>query len=89
MAETLGSLTDKLAIVDLKLWHCQEILYKDREGRSEEEMEKLEAKNKSLLGQRRRLIAEIDEWFVRAVADPESLSLTNPQNKMYGRFRKE
>ncbi|MFP4528472.1 MAG: hypothetical protein ACLFQX_07980 [Candidatus Kapaibacterium sp.] len=89
MAETLGSLTDKLAIVDLKLWHCQEILYDNPEGHSEDELDKLREKNESLLGQRRRLIAEIDEWFARAVTDPESLALTNPQNKMYGRFRKE
>jgi hypothetical protein len=89
MAETLGSLTDKLAIVDLKLWHCQEILYDNPGDHSKEEIEKLEVKNESLLGQRRRLIDEIDEWFARAVTDPESLALTNPQNKIYGRFRKE
>ncbi|MBK9248020.1 MAG: hypothetical protein IPM69_07915 [Ignavibacteria bacterium] len=85
MAETLGSLVDKLAIVDLKLWHCQEQLFKPHE----EPQPPIIQKNESLLGQRERLIREIDTWFYAAVTDPESVILTNPQNKIYGQYRKE
>ncbi len=85
MAETLGSLVDKLAIVDLKLWHCQEQIYKPEAV----ENPAMTTKNESLLGQRERLIREIDAWFYAAVTDPESVILTNPQNKIYGQYRKE
>jgi hypothetical protein len=85
MAETLGSLVDKLAITDLKLWHCQEQLFKP----DTEENPALRQKNESLLGQRERLIREIDDWFTAAVTNPESVALTNPQNKIYGQYRKE
>jgi len=85
MAETLGSLVDKLAITDLKLWHCQEQLFKP-DG---EESLSLKQKNESLLGQRQRLISEIDAWFSAAVTNPETVALTNPQNKIYGQYRKQ
>ncbi len=89
MAETLGSLVDKLAIVDLKLWHCQEELFSSEKVVNDDEKTKLRSKNESLLGQRQRLIQEIDEWFSKCITNPESVILTNPQNKIYGRFRKE
>ena len=89
MAETLGSLVDKLAIVDLKLWHCQEQLFGKVDSITPENEAKLRDKNESLLGQRQRLIQEIDEWSIKAITAPDSLILTNPQNKIYGRFRKE
>ena len=85
MAETLGSLVDKLAIVDLKLWQCQEQIFKPEAV----ENPAMTTKNESLLGQRERLIREIDAWFYAAVTDPESVILTNPQNKIYGQYRKE
>jgi hypothetical protein len=88
MAETIGSLIDKLAIVDLKLWHCQEALF-NAEEKPPEEIQPLKTKNESLLGQRQRLIHEIDEWFVKAINEPGNMILTNPSNKMYGRFRKD
>ncbi|GIV49622.1 MAG: hypothetical protein KatS3mg038_0143 [Candidatus Kapaibacterium sp.] len=84
--ETLGALIDKLAIVDLKLWHCQELLF----GRSDippNERQELEAKNTSLLRQRAQLIETIDRWIAQAVENPSSLVITSPQNKLYGRFR--
>jgi hypothetical protein len=89
MAETLGSLTDKLSIVDLKLWHCQEMLYKEDAKLEYEEELKLIEKNNSLLEQRSKLIHEIDEWIIKAIDSPESVQLSFPQNKIYGRFRKE
>ncbi|MBL7973432.1 MAG: DUF4254 domain-containing protein [Candidatus Kapabacteria bacterium] len=87
--ETLGALIDKLSIVNLKLWHCQELLHSPNatEQNQGEERTKLEAKNTSLLGQRERLIAVIDEWVKQAVTNPEGMLLANPQNKIYGRFR--
>ncbi|KXB97524.1 MAG: hypothetical protein AA908_06610 [Chlorobi bacterium NICIL-2] len=84
--ETLGALIDKLAIVDLKLWHCQELLF----GRADippSERQELEAKNTSLLSQRAHLIETIDRWIAQAVEDPSALVITSPQNKLYGRFR--
>lgn len=90
MAETLGSLVDKLTIVDLKIWHCQEQLFSNKPvPLTIEEKAKLRNKNESLLGQRQRLIQEIDEWFVKAITAPDTIILTNPQNKIYGQFRKE
>lgn len=90
MAETLGTLVDKLTIVDLKLWHCQEALFKPASGDMDQaDAAKMQDKNVSLLEQRQRLIKEIDEWFARAMSTPEGMVLTSPQNKMYGRFRKD
>lgn len=89
MAETLGSLIDKLTIVNLKLWHCQEAFFISSKKEPQEEIARLREKNESLLGQRQRLIQEIDEWFTIAVNKPEGVTLTNPSNKMYGRFRNE
>ena len=89
MAETLGSLVDKLVIVDLKLWHCQELLFNKKEEPSPEEIKKLEIKNESLSGQRQRLIKEIDGWILDTIKDPENAVISNPQNKIYGQFRKD
>lgn len=84
--ETLGALVDKLSIVNLKLWHCQELLYSSTEP-PPEERKRLEEKNASLLEQRARLIEIIDRWIEQATADPTDMVITNPQNKLYGRFR--
>jgi hypothetical protein len=88
MAETLGALIDKLSIVDLKLWHCQEILFA-KENQLSSDLEQLRNKNESLLSQRKRLIDEIDQWISNAIEDPAGMVLVSPQNKMYGRFRKD
>lgn len=84
--ETLGALIDKLSIVNLKLWHCQELLYGDNE-QTPDERRRLEEKNASLLEQRARLIETIDRWIEQATTDPTDMVITSPQNKMYGRFR--
>jgi hypothetical protein len=89
VAETLGSLIDKLSIIDLKLWHCQEALYKSKQECPPDEIEQLKTKNESLLRQRQRFVEEINEWFAQAMTEPEKIIFTNPSNKMYGRFRKE
>lgn len=84
--ETLGALIDKLAIVDLKLWHCQELLIGKAEVAPDERQE-LEAKNASLLRQRAQLIETIDRWIAQAIDDPSEMVISSPQNKLYGRFR--
>jgi hypothetical protein len=84
--ETLGALIDKLAIVDLKLWHCQELLYGTPPPPTEQRTQ-LEEKNISLLQQRQRLIETIDQWIEQALSDPTDMTITSPQNKLYGRFR--
>lgn len=84
--ETLGALIDKLAIVDLKLWHCQELLIGKAEV-SPDERQELEAKNASLLRQRAQLIETIDRWIAQAIDDPSEMVISSPQNKLYGRFR--
>ncbi len=57
MAETLGSLVDKLSIKNLRLWHLEET--KDCEGYDE--------KKKIVLNQHDRLIQEINEFTQEAV----------------------
>jgi hypothetical protein len=86
--ETFGALVDRLSIVNLKLWHCQELLFNELE-QSTDDRAATEKKNTSLLGQRADLIDELDAWMAKAVDDPASVALLNPQNKMYGRFRKD
>jgi len=84
--ETLGALVDKLAIVNLKLWHCQELLYGSGDIPADQ-LPQLQEKNYSLLQQRQRLIETIDQWIEQAVTDPSEMLITSPQNKLYGRFR--
>lgn len=90
MAETLGSLVDKLAICDLKLWHCHEKLFGDEtNGQTVEEQRDLATKSLSLQTQRERLIDEINGWVLSAAEKPHATVLADPKNKMYGRFRRE
>lgn len=85
MAETLGTLVDKLTIVDLKLWHCQELLAEAPLPGQEGRREQLETKNRSLLGQRSGLIREIDAWIEAARATDDPSRLMAPSNKIYER----
>ena len=88
--ETLGALIDKMSIINLKLWHCQEALFSTENADMSAEMKSsMQAKNDSLLGQRASMISELNAWIAQAVHDPSSLQILNPQNKMYGRFRKD
>ncbi len=78
MADTLGSLVDKLCTVDLKMWHNQEILYEIRRLTFEEFQEKYLSKEETqrtfyetikkccdLNFQRSTLVDEIDEMAVK------------------------
>jgi hypothetical protein len=67
MAETLGSLCDKLTIVKLKQWHSEE-----------------ETKKRSLEGQEKQLLEEMNSFIAEAVAGripPERLTFA--ANKVY------
>jgi hypothetical protein len=90
MAETLGSLVDKLAICDLKIWHCHEQLFaEDERQQSQDELRNVAAKSLSLQTQRERLMDEINEWVLRALKEPQTTIITDPKNKLYGNFRRE
>tara|TARA_Y100001936_G_scaffold60938_1_gene60024 strand:- start:938 stop:1417 length:480 start_codon:yes stop_codon:yes gene_type:complete len=63
MAETLGSLVDKLSIKNLRIWHLDEALKKDNGSGNEE----LKAKRNLAEKQRKRLVDEINEFLIAAL----------------------
>jgi hypothetical protein len=63
MAETLGSLVDKLSIKNLRIWHLDEVLENDPVLKREE----LEAKRGLADRQRQDLIKEIDSFLDAAL----------------------
>lgn len=84
MADTLGSLIDKLITIDMKMWNNQELLYEIRrmtyaeykqkyfsEKGAEELWDSLK-KACDLNVQRNQLIDEIDEKIVELVKDASS-----------------
>jgi hypothetical protein len=81
MADTLGSIIDKLLTIDLKMWNNQELIYKIRKMsfeeykkeyfESEDGAEKLWEQLKKacdLNNQRNQLIDEIDEKIVEIIS---------------------
>jgi len=66
MAETLGSLVDKLSIKNLRLWHLDEVL--EEGDASTAEHETLQAKRDLVVRQCQDLKEEIDEFFALALA---------------------
>jgi len=80
MADTIGSLIDKLTTVDLKLWNSQEILYKIRRMSFDEykkkyfetekgakEMWEMLKKTTDLNYQRSQLVHEIDQKLIEMI----------------------
>lgn len=65
MAETLGSLVDKLSIKNLRLWHLEEII--DGGDVSGSELDVLQAKRDLVLGQRDELLREVDGFLAAAM----------------------
>ena len=61
MAETLGSLVDKLSIKNLRIWHLEEVLEKDSDS------EELKAKRDLADKQRQNLVQEINSFLVAAL----------------------
>jgi hypothetical protein len=65
MAETLGSLVDKLSIKNLRLWHLEEALdaISDTDGKWEE----MQVKREMVLKQSQELMEEINGFFAAAL----------------------
>lgn len=96
MADTLGSLIDKLFTVDMKMWNNQELLYdirrmtfdefKERYFSNPEGAEKLwEGLKKAcdLNVQRNQLIDEIDEKVVEIAQSPNTDKFVQRKYKTY------
>ena len=62
MAETLGSLVDKLSIKNLRVWHLDEVL----ENAPDSKREELQAKRDLADRQRQDLMKEVDMFLVAA-----------------------
>jgi hypothetical protein len=75
MAETLGSLVDKLSIKNLRIWHLEEVLEKDSD--SEEFKTKRDLADK----QRQNLVQEINDFLVAALQG--EVCIRDEKIKMY------
>ena len=62
MAETLGSLVDKLSIKNLRIWHLDEALEQDNGSKTGELKAKRDLANK----QRENLVSEINNFLIAA-----------------------
>lgn len=80
MAETLGSLVDKLTIANVRLWHLEEVKHDAGadDGVVADAARKIAVVNK----QRNALIDEIDEYLDDARKHPEKV-ITSPKVKLY------
>jgi len=65
MAETLGSLVDKLSIKNLRLWHLDEML--ETMDDTDPKINNLKAKKDLVLQQQQALADEIDDFLVAAI----------------------
>ena len=80
MADTLGSLVDKLSVTNLKLWFVQDQVHqaaRDKESLPVEVVQKLDRLNT----QRNQLMAEIDMVLSKAVET--GTAQVNHQDKVY------
>ena len=66
MAETLGSLIDKLSIKNLRYWHLDEVI--QTKDASDPQIEELKAKVDLVDRQRKELLEEIDAFLGAALA---------------------
>jgi len=67
--DTLGALVDKLSIVNIRLWHLEDI----RRDQDLSDKKRLKAADAVSVAnsQRNQLIDEVDEYLAKALADPE------------------
>jgi hypothetical protein len=79
MAETLGSLVDKLSIKNLRLWHLDELL--EETSGAPAKREELQAKRELVLKQSRDLMDEINGFFVAALDG--KVTIRDEKIKMY------
>ena len=75
MAETLGSLVDKLSIKNLRIWHIEEALEKDSGS------QELKAKRDLADKQRQNLVEEINGFLVAALQG--EVCIRDEKIKMY------
>ena len=75
MAETLGSLVDKLSIKNLRIWHLEEVLEKDSDS------EELKAKRDLANKQRQNLVQEINGFLFAALRG--EVCIRDEKIKMY------
>ena len=80
--ETLGSLTDKLGVVNLKLWHQEEKA--QAAGADDHTVAEAKRKISGLNLQRNALMQEIDELFQAVVEGHKKVPIA-PQFKDYTR----
>lgn len=83
MAETLGSLVDKLTVANIRLWHLEDV----RRDRKLSDKNRLAAADMiSVVNQERNdLIDEIDEFLYQAAAG--KVKLKAPKVKIYRKFK--
>ena len=79
MAETLGSLVDKLAIKNLRIWHLDEAL--EDEGAPASMRQELQAKRDLADSQRQELAKEIDGFLFAALRG--EVRIRDEKIKMY------
>ncbi len=79
MAETLGSLVDKLSIKHLRLWHLDEDL--NALDSDDPKREELQAKRALVVGQQKDLAEEIDVFFGAALRG--EVKLRDEKVKLY------
>lgn len=81
--ETLGSLVDKLSVVNLKIYHTEDIAHDDNTTLEEVGMAKL--KINVLNNQRNALIQEIDELLYDVLSGNKPVPKPFKQFKDYGK----
>lgn len=83
MAETLGSLVDKLTVANIRLWHLEDV----RRDRNLSDKNRLAAADMISVvnGERNDLIDEIDEFLYKAAAG--KVKLKAPKVKIYKKFK--
>lgn len=79
MAETLGSLVDKLTVCNVRIWHLID-KHRDMSLTDAERLAAADAADR-VNGQRSRLIDEIDRFHADAVAG-KTRALCDPKEKM-------
>ena len=80
MAETIGSLVDKVSIVELKIFHMQKQV--DREDAAVDHRERCAARVSVLREQRDDLVAELNELAESVLSGKKKLKVYR-QFKMY------
>ena len=79
--ENMGSMVDKLTILNNKIWHREEVCY-DPNSTIEQIGEAKLAIN-SLNTQRTAMVEAIDELFIGAITGKVELPMLTPQHKKY------